>query len=65
MNRITSLHDPVLRLAEEMRIPTEGVVRESKLERRDGLEFLNVLVREGDLESFDVVFEVFNLATTD
>jgi len=48
-----------------MRIPTEKVVRESKLERRDGLKVRNVLVREGDLESFDVVFEMVDLATTD
>lgn len=48
-----------------MRVSTEKVVRESKLERGDGLELLDVLVGEGDLEGFDVVLEVLDLSAPD
>lgn len=48
-----------------MRVSTEKVVRKSKLERGDGLEVLDVLVGEGDLEGFDVILEVLDLSAPD
>jgi hypothetical protein len=63
LNRVAGFHHMVRRLADQVRVPPKMVVREPKVERLDGFEGLNVLIGQGDLEGFDIVLEVLDLAT--